>query len=257
MQTIELAYEQFGDAAGDPLIILHGFLASSRNWRSVAKRLAARRRVYVLDMRNHGASPHHAAMDYPSMAMDVAAFIESRNLNRSHVLGHSMGGKIAMWLALHRPDLVRRLIVADISPVSYQHSFDPVIQALRQLPLHSLGNRKDAERHLESAIPELGFRQFLLQNLLFENERYFWRINLDIIAATGHNIVAFPEPEAAAYSVPALFIAGERSAYVRPDAILRHFPLARIETIANTGHWLYVEEPAIFTDLVDAWLADS
>ncbi|MBS4051069.1 MAG: alpha/beta fold hydrolase [Methylomonas sp.] len=254
MKVVDLAFETFGNENNCPLIILHGFLASSRNWRTVAKRLAENHYVYVLDMRNHGASPHAEQMDYPLMAHDVIDFMDKLGLAKAHLLGHSMGGKIAMWFALHYPERVQKLVVADIAPISYEHSFDAVIHALRSLPLDRIKNRKEAEQFLADAIPDAGFRQFLLQNLLLKDGNYFWRINLDFIAKTAHNIVGFPEPARQRLADKALFIAGERSAYIQPDAVLKLFPRAEIVEIANTGHWLYVEAPDIFCQVVDNWL---
>lgn len=254
MKAVELVFETYGNENHCPVIILHGFLASSRNWRSIAKRLAESHFVYVLDMRNHGASPHHEQMDYPSMAHDVVCFMDKHGIQKAHFLGHSMGGKIAMWLALHYPQRIAQLMVADIAPVNYEHSFDVMIQALRQLPLDQISNRKDAEQFLAAAIPDMGFRQFLLQNLLLKEGIYFWRINLDFIGKTAHHIVSFPEPEKSCFTSKALFIAGERSNYIQPDAVLKLFPHAEIVEIADTGHWLYVEAPDEFCRLVDAWL---
>ncbi len=192
METVELAFEEFGNPDNSPLIILHGFFASSRNWRQIAEKLSAKFHVYVLDMRNHGASPHHPVMDYPAMAADLLRFMESRGLKTANLLGHSMGGKVAMWFALNYPGTVDHLIVADIAPVSYKHSFNSTIQALKALPLAEISNRKQAEELLASAIPELSYRQFLLQNLLLKNGEYCWRIDLDIFYQMAPNIVAFP-----------------------------------------------------------------
>lgn len=256
MKALDLAFEVFGNENCQPLIILHGFLASSRNWRTVAKRLAENHYVYVLDMRNHGASPHAEQMDYPVMAHDVACFMDKHGLSTAHLLGHSMGGKIAMWFAMHYPERVQKLMVADIAPINYDHSFDAMIHALRSLPLDQIKNRKEAEQFLAEAIPDTGFRQFLLQNLLLKDGNYFWRINLDFIAKTAHHIVGFPEPERQSVTNKALFIAGERSAYIQPEAILKLFPRAEIIEIADTGHWLYVEAPDAFCQVVDDWLGD-
>lgn len=255
MSTVELAFERFGENDGCPLIILHGFLAAARNWRTVAKQLAQQRTVYVLDMRNHGNSPHHTQMDYPTMADDVLAFMNQHDLPQAHLLGHSMGGKAAMCFALQHAQRVKQLVVVDIAPVSYSHSFDGLVLALKQLPLAELGNRKQAEQLLADAIPDLSFRQFLLQNLLLQDGVYYWRINLDIIQQTAANIVGFPPLSVAEYAQKALFVAGEHSNYINADAVQKWFPQAQISEIANTGHWLYVEAPQRFCELVNAWLS--
>ncbi|MGD0958568.1 MAG: alpha/beta fold hydrolase [Methylomonas sp.] len=209
MPPVELAYEHYGEQhSGCPLIILHGFFGSSRNWRAIAQRLAADYPVYVLDMRNHGLSPHAPEMDYPSMAEDLAFFMERLNLSRAHILGHSMGGKIAMWFALQQPERVENLLIADISPVSYAHSFENLIQALKNLPLHELGNRKQADIWLEPYISESPYRQFLLQNLAFQDGNYYWRVNLDYFLDNAGFIAAFPELEnIQPYPKPVLFLA--------------------------------------------------
>jgi esterase len=253
-QAVELYYEEFGQAGDCPIIILHGFLASSRNWRTVAKNLAKRHHVLVVDMRNHGASPHSAEMDYPTMANDILSLMDKLGVQRVHLLGHSMGGKIAMWFALHYPERVSELMIADIAPVNYQHSFDQLIQALKSLPLERLNNRKDAEHLLADAIPDLSFRQFLLQNLLLKDGSYDWRINLDYIGNTSHHVVAFPDIEDRTYSGQALFVAGERSAYIQPDSVMTVFPQAEIVEIPETGHWLYVEAPGRFCEVIDDWV---
>lgn len=254
MTNLDLAFEVFGEPNACPIIILHGFLASSRNWRSVAKTLSIHHCVYVLDMRNHGASPHAEAMNYPAMAIDILHFMNNKGLYTAHLLGHSMGGKIAMWFALHYPERVGQLMIVDIGPVAYQHSFQPIIHALKQLPLRDLVNRKQAELHLTEAIPDLAFRQFLLQNLQLNNGVYSWRINLDIIQTNAHHVVGFPEVQVEFFSDKVLFIAGENSVYVDPESVLLRFPRATIKVIPNTGHWLYVEAPEIFCDLILSWL---
>ena len=163
-------------------------------------------------MRNHGVSPHDSIMDYPSMAADIELFLGSRQLLKANILGHSMGGKAAMWLALSRPECIYKLIVADIAPFSYRHSFDNLIQALKQLPLAELTNRKQADSLLSGAIPESSFRQFLLQNLVLKDGKYSWRIDLDIFAQTADNIIAFPDTDGAnIYLDQVLFLAGAKS----------------------------------------------
>ncbi|BCG63357.1 MAG: esterase [Methyloprofundus sp.] len=253
--AISLNFEEYGEPSLPALIILHGFFASSRNWRQVAKQLATQHHVYVLDMRNHGASPHAEIMDYPAMAADIASFLQAEQLAKANILGHSMGGKVAMWLALSAPECIDKLIVADISPVSYRHSFDNLIQALKDLPLEQLSTRKQADDLLSNAIPEASFRQFLLQNLVLKEGAYCWRIDLDVFASTADNIIAFPETEGlAVYSGNALFLAGETSSYVQEDSVYKLFPQADIKVIAGAGHWLQAEQPELFCVAVDEFL---
>jgi len=256
-KPLALAYEEYGETSAPALLILHGFFASSRNWKQIARKLAEHHHVYVIDMRNHGNSPHSAAMDYPSMAADIESFLAAEHLMSANILGHSMGGKVAMWLALSCPEYIDKLIVADIAPVSYRHSFDNLIQALKQLPLEQLTNRKQADDLLSGPIPESSFRQFLLQNLILKGGKYLWRIDLDVFANTADNIIAFPETDAVnAYLGKALFLAGGTSNYIAKENIHHLFPNAEIETIANAGHWLHAEQPEAFCEAVNMFLGN-
>ncbi len=255
METVALAFEELGDPDEAPLIILHGFFASSRNWRQVAEKLASHFHVYVLDMRNHGASPHHPVMDYPVMAADLLQFMDDKSLTTAAILGHSMGGKAAMWFALNHPERVDKLIVADIAPVSYTHCFDNLIAALKALPLHDISNRKQAELLLAADIPELSYRQFLLQNLILKEGGYCWRVDLDIFQRSAHHIIAFPDVAAVTPFVgKALFLAGADSVFVKADAIKTLFPDAALSVIAHAGHWLHVQQPGVFVERVEKFL---
>jgi len=252
METVDLAFEELGSPDNAPLIFLHGFFASSRNWRQVAEKLVTKFHVYVLDMRNHGASPHHPVMDYPSMASDLLQFMENHSLTTASLLGHSMGGKVAMWFALNHPERMNKLIVADIAPISYQHCFNNLIHALKALPLHEISNRKQAELLLAADIPEIGYRQFLLQNLVMKDGAYCWRVNLDIFYCTAPNILAFPDVEnITPFTGKALFLAGEDSNYVKAEDIMALFPDATLSVIANAGHWLHVQQPGVFVERIE------
>jgi esterase len=255
MNTVELAYEELGKDNPIPLIILHGFFASSRNWRKIAERLSSAYHVYVVDMRNHGSSPHHPKMDYPSMTADILRFMDEHALTTAHVVGHSMGGKIAMWLALNHPERLGKLIVVDIAPKSYTHNFDKTIQALIDLPLAEIQHRKQAEQMLAKNIPELDYRQFLLQNMVLEDGSYHWRVDLAIFLLTAPNILAFPETQGkSSYSGQTLFVAGANSFYLTEKDTLHLFPNALFETIADAGHWVHAQQPEIFTEVVENFL---
>ncbi len=255
MDAIDLAFEEYGDPAHAPLVILHGFFASSRNWRQVAEKLAVNHHVYVLDMRNHGASLHHPVMDYPAMAADLLRFTDRQQLKSVSLLGHSMGGKAAMWFALNYPGRVDKLVVADIAPLSYRHSFDGLIHALKAVPLAEITNRKQAEVLLAEAIPELGYRQFLLQNLVLKDGAYCWRVDLDVFQQTAHHIVAFPETQwSTPFSGKVLFVTGSNSNYVSLDSVSTLFPQATLSVIADAGHWLHVQQPAAFIGQVGRFL---
>jgi esterase len=253
---MKLVFETFGNPQHPPLIILHGFFASARNWRTVAEKLAVNFHVYVPDLRNHGASPHHAVMDYPTMAADLLTFIEQQGLNKVSLLGHSMGGKVAMWFALYHPEFVDKLMIADIAPVSYTHCFNATISALQALPLDKIHNRKQADDFLATLIPELSYRQFLLQNLVLVNGAYCWRVDLAIFRHAAPAIIGFPNTDTVTpFGGHALFIAGEQSNYVQADAITPLFPAATLRIVAGAGHWLHVQQTAVFMAYIEDFLA--
>ncbi|WP_394752868.1 alpha/beta fold hydrolase [Crenothrix sp.] len=247
MIAVDLAYEEFGAKDAPPLLILHGFFASSRNWRSVAQQLAQHAHVYVLDMRNHGDSPHNPVMDYDVMAEDVLQFMQARQIVAAAILGHSMGGKIAMWFALNHPERVSQLIVVDIAPINYQHSFNNIINALRALPLATISHRKQAEILLADSIAELSYRQFLLQNLVLKDGHYSWRIDLAIFAQTAPNIAAFPDTtQIVPFMGSTLFIAGADSNFVNEKDLKYLFPKENLIVIEHAAHWVHVQQPAVF-----------
>jgi pimeloyl-ACP methyl ester carboxylesterase len=253
---MKLAFADYGE--GPPLVILHGLFGSGRNWTSIAKKLASNWRVLAVDLRNHGASPWDAEMNYAVMAEDVLALIEAEKLERPVLLGHSMGGKTAMMAALTNPGAIGAMIVADIAPVSYGHSHDSFVDALRAVDLAAVKRRGDADEVLRDAVPEAGLRGFLLHNLVFEDEGPRWRLNLDAIDRNMAALTDFPEPLAAGtYTGPSMFVVGAKSDYVQPDhhaTIRRYFPQASILLIADAGHWLHAERPAEFLDLVSRFL---
>lgn len=258
MTSVELSFQKIGDDSLPPLIIMHGLFGSGRNWNGLARKFSEQFCVYTLDMRNHGSSPHSSEMDYPNMALDVAAFIDSVGMSRATILAHSMGGKAAMWLALTQPDKVERLIAVDIAPVHYDHSFSEIIRGLKSIPLDSIGSRKEADDYLSKVLADVGLRQFLLQNLKIQNGQCNWRVNLDVIEKEIETILAFPETDnAAAYQKPALFVGGGQSDYILPEhmpVIETLFPEAKVETIFNAGHWLHAEQPAKFVEIVMRFL---
>lgn len=258
IETVALAAAEQGE--GKPVVILHGLFGSAQNWGTVAKRLAARRRVIAADLRNHGASPHVAAMDYPAMAADVAALIEARAGGPAAVIGHSMGGKVAMWLALTRPALVERLVVVDVAPVAYRPTLQAFAAAMQALPLRAGMRRAEADAALAQTVSDPGERAFLLQNLRFGSDGPpEWRLNLDAIAAAVPTVSAFPEPpDGACYEGPVLIVAGERSGYVRAEhhaPILRLFPRAAFVVVPGAGHWVHAEAPEPFLRAVEPFLA--
>ena len=241
---------------GAPLALLHGLFGAAGNWGTIQKRLAAAHWVIALDLRNHGASGRDAAMDYPAMAGDVAATLEALGAAPAAVLGHSMGGKAAMALALTRPALVRRLIVADIAPVTYPPGLRTYVAAMQAVPLHPGLTRREADAALTPAVPEAGIRAFLLQNLRLGGEGPQWRLGLAEIADAMPVIEGFPDL-AGRYEGPVLVLRGERSAYVRPEHEPRFralFPAVEFATVPAAGHWVHAENPAGFLALVEPFL---
>ena len=254
--TVELAISEVGE--GDPLVILHGLFGSKRNWWSIARQLAATRRVVVADLRNHGASPWDPVHDYPALAADVARLVETRLGGRAAVIGHSMGGKAAMMLALERPDLVERLVVVDIAPTRSPGNSADILRALERVPLDRCDRRADVEAALAGDVPDPAVRAFLVANVVSSPDGLAWGVNLDAIARHLDDILGFPDmPPGRTFTGPTLVLAGGRSPYVRPShhaAILGLFPAARIETIPEAGHWLHADAPEEFLATVRAFL---
>ncbi len=228
--------------------MMHGLFGSSSNLLAMAKQLAHQRTVILPDLRNHGRSPHSEDVSYQSMAGDILELLDDCGYDTVDLLGHSMGGKVAMWLALHHPELVNHLIVADISPVNYTNRFADLLDHLCQLDMAALASRKDADQQLAKFIEEQSLRDYLLQNLIYRQGQWQWRMNLQALAQGIHQIVAFPETSAE-YAKPVLFLKGEHSAYLADKyqaALYRLFPMAEIMQIQDAGHWLYAEQPQRF-----------
>lgn len=240
------------DSGGEapPLLIAHGLFGSARNWGAIARRLSDRGSVVAVDMRNHGGSDWTESHSYPDLAGDLADIAEEG----WDVLGHSMGGKAAMALALSHPEKVRRLVVADIAPVAYTHSQQPYIDALRRVDLAAVEKRSDADRQLAAAIPEEGIRAFLLQSLDVQGKR--WRLNLDVLEAEMPRIIGWPDMPGR-FDGPVLFLSGGASDYVTRaarDPIRALFPAARFAKLPGAGHWLHAEKPRDFEAGVRAFL---
>jgi esterase len=242
---------------GKPVVLLHGLFGAARNFGSVQRALAPRFRVIALDMRNHGDSPHGPDMRYPTQAEDVRETLESLGVGQSAVIGHSMGGKAAMALALRWPDLVDRLMVSDIAPVAYQHGNAEIARAMAAIPLTPSLTRAEADAALATAVPRSDVRAFLLQNLRFGASPR-WRIGLAEITA------AIPDLEgwidvAGTYPGPSLFVTGARSDYLLPAhrPIIRvKFPSARFVAVKNAGHWVHSDNPSGFLSVLEAFLHD-
>ena len=239
-----------------PLLIAHGLFGSGRNWGVIARNLADRRDVYAVDMRNHGQSPHAPTQSYPDMAADLAEVIGSLGAPMD-ILGHSMGGKAAMQLALTHGGLLNRMVIADIAPVVYRHDQSQYIQAMRALDLTDLTSRIEADRRLAATVPALSLRAFFLQSLDLKATPAVWRLNLDVLEAEMPKIVGWPGTEGR-FDGPTLFLAGSASHYIKPeyrDGIRALFPAARFAKLIGAGHWLHADKPREFVATVRAFLA--
>lgn len=238
-----------------PLLVVHGLFGSARNWGVICKHLAANRTVVAVDMRNHGASPRAQTQSYADMADDLAQVIEAEG-QPMDVLGHSMGGKAAMMLALLRPELIRKLVVADIAPVAYSHDQSHHIQSMRALDLTDLSSRSEADDRLAKAISDPALRAFFLQSLDLKADPPEWRLNLDVLEAEMPKIVGWPDVQGV-FDHPTLFLTGALSRYVRPEhrsQIKAHFPKARFAKLPDAGHWLHAESPRAFEATVEVFL---
>lgn len=258
MQPVPLATTELGD--GTPVIILHGLFGRKRNWQGIQKRLADLGRIITADMRNHGDSPWHPVMTYDAMSADIAHLIERTSDAPALVIGHSMGGKAAMTLALQYPELVKGLMVLDIAPVTYDHDYRPYIEAMRSVPLSSLSRRSEAEAYLVDHIPDAGIRAFLLQNLGQDDNRLKWQVNLDHIADGMPDILDFGADTGAPFEGPSTFIAGGTSDYIdeaHHPLIQGLFPYAEHTVIEGAGHWVHAEKPAPVIDEITRFIEES
>ncbi len=244
---------------GKPFIILHGFLGMGDNWKTLAKQFSESNfEVHLVDQRNHGRSFHSEEFDYELMAEDLKQYCEANNLKDIILLGHSMGGKTAMLFATKYPELVSKLLVADISPRYYPVHHDGILEGLSSLDFSRIKSRGEADKALSSYVHETGTRMFLLKNLYWvEKGQLGLRMNLEVLK---ENVSEVGEalPIHATFDKETLFLRGDRSEYIgeADEAIIyRHFPNSEIVTIANAGHWLHAENPKDFYDAVINFVA--
>ena len=253
---MKLNYKVSGD--GFPVIILHGLYGSLDNWQTMAKYLSGEFKVYIVDLRNHGRSPHSEEHSYPSMVNDLKQFYEDHRIERANIIGHSMGGKVAMSFALKYPALVNKLVVVDIAPKAYQAGHDQIFEALFELDLSKVSKRQEADRRLKHAIPDLAVRQFLLKNLSrAEDGSYTWRINLKSLFKNYNNINAAIESDEPV-DVDTLVIRGEQSGYIIESdfsSFNKLFANVQITTISSAGHWVHAEATEEFLKEVSAFLS--
>lgn len=241
---------------GSPIVFLHGLFGQGRNWTQIAKAFAADHRSVLVDLPHHGRSPWAEHFDFLEIADQVAAELEADG--PVTLVGHSLGGKVAMVLALRHRELVERLCVVDVSPVAYRtgDEFAGYIQAMQGLDLAALEQRSDAEEALEAAVPNTTVRGFLLQNLRREGESWRWQVNLDVLGEELAELTDWPEDQlsgSSPYDGPVLWVAGARSDYVREEyaeAMDRWFPNNRRVTLKNAGHWVHSEQPEVFVEVL-------
>ena len=250
---MQLAFREYG--SGQPLIILHGLFGQSDNWNTLAKRFAENSfRVFTVDQRNHGLSPHSEEWTYEAMADDLNEFISEHKLKDPILLGHSMGGKTVMFFQLKYSGIAKKIIVADIAPRAYESHHDSVLKALNAVDFSLIKTRKEAEAIMNEYIPDFGTKQFLLKNIYWKDEantQLDWRFNLKVIDKNYANIGA--EVPDLSSKVPALFMRGEKSNYIQ-DSDLKdiesRFPNYKLATIKDSGHWIHAEKPNEFFEEV-------
>ena len=257
---MELNYKKIGES-GRPMIILHGVFGFLDNWLTIGKTISEHGFiVYLVDQRNHGRSPHEGSLDFPMLAADLKEFLETHQINDPILIGHSMGGKTVMEYAVTYPDTFSHLVIVDIGPKAYPIHHAKILEGLNAIPIDSIESRNQADEILSAYEPILAVRQFLLKNLYRKDEGGFgWRFNLPVLstdmAKVGSAIDSKQKIEA-----PTLFMRGENSNYIRDEdweGILNIFPNAKLETIADAGHWVQAEQPKVFVSVLLNFLSET
>ncbi len=252
---MHLNYKSFGE--GTPVVILHGLLGSLDNWQTFARKLGSDFKVFTVDLRNHGKSPHSSIHTYSAMAGDLLEFFDEQGINKAHVIGHSMGGKVAMEFAIHHPERLLKLIVVDISPRSYEGTHDEILDALSNLDISIITSRAEADSMLERSIPDFSVRQFLLKNLDRQGDGTFqWKMNLKALEDNYQNINV-PVTSGQQLNVPTLVIRGGKSGYVNENdmaSFRQLFTTVDLITIPQSGHWVHAEAPDEFYQAVRSFL---
>lgn len=254
---MKLFFRKLGE--GQPFIILHGLFGQSDNWQTLGKEFAKTYEIYLVDLRNHGLSPHSEEWNYELMSNDILELVNENKLNRVILLGHSMGGKVAMQFALEHPEKLDKLIIADMAPKYYPPHHHKIIEGLKSINFEIIKTRKEAEQQLSFFIDDFGTRQFLLKNLYWKNESELaWRFNLGVISKKIEAVGETFNNNDKKCLVPTLFLRGERSNYIL-DSDLLHirsiFPNSDLRTIKNAGHWIHADQPKAFYDETIAFCA--
>lgn len=253
---MQLHFRSYGH--GTPLIILHGVFGSSDNWQTLGKEFSQKFKVYLVDQRNHGSSPHSEEFDYNVMTDDILELMLNENIDRAHVVGHSMGGKVAMNFAARYPERVDKLVVVDIAPKYYPPHHEKIFRGFKSLKLDEIKSRQEADEQMAYTLSDFGVRQFILKNLTRDGDRFVWKLNLDVIEA---NVERIGEPlsEDDWFNGHVLFLAGGNSDYIKPEdenGIRMHFPNAQIITVPGAGHWVHAEQPKTLAGKVMDFLSE-
>ena len=254
-KPLQLNFRHYGQ--GEPLLILHGLFGSHKNWHQQARGLAENFSVYTFDLRNHGSSPHNSEMNYQVMAADIIYWMKNQDIESANLLGHSMGGKVAMQLALTHSERVDKLVIVDIAPKHYPPHHDEILQAMTGLDFAKLKSRQEIDQQLQTAIPDDSVRQFILTNLVRNRSgRLDWQLNLDAIINNNQHISIEPAANQT-YTGPTLFIKGAESDYIQAEdksRITELFPNASSKIIGGAGHWPHAEKPQVFNKIVGDFL---
>ncbi len=249
---MKLPYLEFGDPNAPPLVLVHGLFGQGKNLAAAARAMTKTHYVMSVDLRNHGDAGWDSTHDYPAMAEDLLETFEQ--FGKIEIMGHSMGGKAAMRLSLSHPEFVRRILVADMAPVAYDHSHSPLIDAMKSMDLTTIKTRREADAALAPLVKDAGTRAFLIHGLK-TGDQPKWKNNLEVLDANMDNITGWPK-FSGSYTGPALFVGGENSDYINEDAreaIRQYFPAAKVIMIKDAGHWLHVEKPEIFANIMRAF----
>ncbi|MFE3846505.1 alpha/beta fold hydrolase [Flavobacterium sp. LB3P45] len=246
------------EGSGKPLLILHGFLGMSDNWKTLGTQFGTEGfQVHMIDLRNHGRSLHSEEFSYEMMVQDIFEYCHANNLENINIIGHSMGGKVAMFVATTHPELVNKLIVADIGPKFYPQHHQDILAGLNAVDFSKKPTRNEVEEIMSQYIPDFGTRQFLMKSLYWQEPgQLAFRFNLEVFNKKMDEI-GVPLPPNAVFEKPTLFIRGENSNYVLDsdfEGIKQHFPNFTIETIPNAGHWLHAENPVLFYQISSSFL---
>jgi pimeloyl-ACP methyl ester carboxylesterase len=254
--SIQLNYKKLGDS-GSTIIILHGLLGALDNWQTIAKQLATTYLVYIIDQRNHGRSPHTKDMSYELLAQDIYDFCQQHHIEKTTIIGHSMGGKVAMLLALQHPSLIEKLIVVDIAPSYYDGGHEAILFAMAEAPLNSTERREDIDKFLEPRIHNFGVRQFIMKNLTRNtNGQFEWKSNFEVLILNYRKLMDFPNMHTQ-FLGNTYFIKGENSNYINQDnfeACDKYFPNNKLIEIKDAGHWVHADNPTTFLEKIQSLL---